>query len=174
MGPWTRAVLATSIAGLVLTGCKPNRAAETVPCDPGTEIWIGCNQACSLGQCTGNPALRICDGDTSIAACTDDTAIAVNDDSNDMCFSTCPLVQMLCPASGHVTVLVRRGRGDSSCDWGVAERPIRLDASVDASAGESDAAIEDASIDAAIEDASTDAAIDDAGAIDATTRGRDR
>jgi hypothetical protein len=109
-------------------GCKPNRGAETVDCTPGASIWIGCNQACELGTCSGDPWLRICDGDTAIADCDDDALIAENDDSTEICFSTCPMVQMVCPPSGHVTVTVRSYSGMStaySCDWRVEERDPR-------------------------------------------------
>ena len=109
-------------------GCKPNRGAETVDCTPGASIWIGCNQACELGTCSGDPWLRICDGDTAIGDCDDDALIAENDDSTEICFSTCPTVQMVCPPSGHVTVTIRSYSGMStaySCDWRVEERAPR-------------------------------------------------
>lgn len=127
------------------SGCRPNRGAETVSCTPGAHIWVGCNQACALGTCSGDPWLQICDGDTAVAACDDDTLIAESDDATELCFSTCPLVQMICPPSGSITVTIRAYTGMTSaftCDWRVEERPprtLRDAGAVDAGMGTDDA-----------------------------------
>lgn len=143
-----RAALAIACVPLALLvpGCRPNRGAETVPCPPGASVWVGCNQACALGSCTGNPALIVCDGSTPVARCDDDTAIATNDDPETICFSTCPIVQLTCPASGRVTVVQRPGsRSPNTCDWRIEERPpSRPDGGSDASASTADASTADA------------------------------
>jgi len=116
------------VAGSLAPGCKARRGNETVDCTPGTEIWIGCNQACALGSCSGDPWIQVCDGDVPPSECGDETLIAENDDPIDICHSTCPVVQMVCPTSGHVTVTVRAysGRGSAqACDWRVEERLFR-------------------------------------------------
>lgn len=124
-------------------GCKPQRGEETVECTPGAEIWVGCNQACSLGECTGDPWLQICDGDIPVAACVDGSFIAENDDPTGLCFSTCPLVQMVCPESGHITVTLKGYTGRTNaftCDWRVEERPLL--SSSGAALGEASATLE--------------------------------
>ncbi|UJR82182.1 hypothetical protein [Sandaracinus amylolyticus] len=113
-------------AALAIMGCKPSRGEETVDCTPGAHIWVGCNQACSIGECSGDPWLQICDGDTPVASCVEGSFIAQSDDSTELCFSTCPIVQMVCPESGHITVTLKGYSGSSSaftCDWRVDERP---------------------------------------------------
>lgn len=115
-------------AGSLIAGCKARRGAETVDCTAGTEIWIGCNQACALGSCSGDPWIQVCDGEVPPSECGDETLIAENDDATEICHSTCPIVQMVCPPSGRVTVTVRAysGRGSTqSCDWRVEERLFR-------------------------------------------------
>lgn len=123
------AILSCSlVAGCLLAGCKARRGNETVDCTPGSEIWIGCNQACDLGSCSGDPWIQVCDGDVPVTECNDETLIAENDDARDICHSTCPIVQMVCPDSGHVTVTVRAysGRGNTqACDWRLEERRFR-------------------------------------------------
>lgn len=118
--------LGAIVLGAAIAGCKPNRGAETVDCTPGASIWVGCNQACSLGTCSGDPWIQVCDGDTAVSECNDGTLIAQNDDPTEICYSTCPIVQMVCPPSGHVTVTIKSYSGASTaytCDWRVEERP---------------------------------------------------
>jgi hypothetical protein len=122
----SRGWLTISVIVLGLVGCKPDRGGEIVTCTPGTHIWVGCNAACSLGSCTGDPWIGICDGNTALSSCNEDTRIAENDDSTDICFSTCPIVRLVCPASGRITVTLRSERSRRSaftCDWRVEERP---------------------------------------------------
>ncbi len=136
---YSRDWFAVSVIVLGLTGCKPDRGGETVSCTPGAHIWVGCNPSCSLGSCTGDPWIGICDGETDLASCNDDSRIAENDDSTDFCFSTCPIVQMVCPPSGRITVTLHsegRRRNASTCDWRVAEHPPVVPNGSDASLGD--------------------------------------
>lgn len=155
MQPKERGWIVAIGVAIALAGCHPNRGDETVACSPGETIWVGCNDACSLGSCWGNPAILVCDGDLSTESCNDDRAIAANDDAAWPCSSTCPLARTVCPASGHVTVTVQRGRGDFACDWGIAQRPFLDGDQVPADASEpGDATIDDASTDAPVDDGS--------------------
>lgn len=123
-----------------LAGCKPNRDGGTVTCTPGAHIWVGCNHACGFGSCTGDPWIGICEGVTDVLSCNDDSRIAENDDSTEFCYSTCPIVQLVCPDSGRITVTLHsegRRRSAFTCDWRLEERPPALpsDGGVDSSVG---------------------------------------
>lgn len=139
-----RAPLALSFLALaaLVAGCKPNRGAEIVDCTPGAHIWVGCNQACSLGTCSGDPWMLICDGDTPIAECDDDAVLIESDDASEFCYSTCPLAELRCPASGHITVTLRGyplRTSQFTCDWRVEERPPHTPGEIDLDAGTVDA-----------------------------------
>lgn len=122
-----------------LPGCAAERAADTVSCSPGATLVVGCNQACGLGSCAGDPSLRVCDGDTPTAACTEGTRLIEVDDTPAPCASSCPVAVLTCPASGRITVVPITLSSISACDWGVEERTDALP--TDASVGDADASM---------------------------------
>ncbi len=77
-------------------------------CTPGATIHAGCNQACNIGTCTGDPVLRVCAGDVP---CRGIEAIAENDDAECGIAAACeaggccPETAVVCPPSGRITVL---------------------------------------------------------------------
>jgi len=75
----------------------------TWDCEPGALFRIGCSAACSgLGECTGDPMVRVCNGADPDGNCSATTNIGDNDDS---CGSKCPRVKnRTCPLSGKVDV----------------------------------------------------------------------
>ena len=158
---------------LTLVACHPNRGPETVACTAGESIWVGCNAACSIGSCWGNPALLVCDGEVAVASCNDDNVIGTNDDALEPCASTCPVVRTVCPASGRVSVRVLPGRGDYACDWGITSRPL-LDGDVapaeDGGALDGEV-LEDGSMDAETPDADDREDADDGADADADVEG---
>ncbi len=82
-------------------------SSGTFACTPGNIVDIGCNQECgtfSLGECTGNPMMRVCDAARPDGNCSFPGAL---DESNDACQSSCPLTfDVRCPESGMVEVFV--------------------------------------------------------------------
>ena len=81
------------------------QSAMITSCTPGAVFRAGCNQSCgefSLGQCSGDPMLRICDA--AGGNCSHPAAIAAGDDG---CQSACPLERdIVCPASGMIEIFL--------------------------------------------------------------------
>lgn len=82
--------------------------AEDAPrsCPPGARVELGCDDRCGppLGQCLGDPMIRVCEG---TAPCVDAAALAANDDAcpGDGGSNPCARVVFTCPPSGRVRVL---------------------------------------------------------------------
>ncbi len=69
-------------------------------CTPGTQVELGCDSAC-LGECVGDPVLRLCDGTDPL--CTGLNALAAADRAE--CGSWCPRIEVTCPDSGSISAL---------------------------------------------------------------------
>lgn len=86
--------------------CGWDAEPSTRSCTPGARVVIGCDPGCGapLGQCLGDPMLRVCDGTTP---CSDFASLAANDDScpGDAGRNPCARVTFTCPPSGVVRVL---------------------------------------------------------------------
>lgn len=115
------AFLALSIALLVaLPGCRPGRAGGVEACVPGETLQVGCALGCGLGECAGDPRLRVCEGSLGVGACEDGASGAVLEDVDDSaCGRLCPFASVQCPASGSIAVVTT-----GSCDWDVAHLGI--------------------------------------------------
>jgi hypothetical protein len=121
-------MMQTRLTALALTllalGCSPRtRPADVVACTPGTMLQVGCADA--IGRfCSGDPEIRVCEGSTLPADCIEGAAtqLAFDDDSGG---SQCPVAQLLCPSSGHITV-VPDGSSVASwvCPWAVGTIPV--------------------------------------------------
>lgn len=87
-------------------------------CTPGAAIEVGCDAEC-LGDCVGDPILRVCDGLTPLCASVD--ALANTDRAE--CGSWCPRVEVVCPDSGTVSALVGPWTSgeDAACEVVVTE-----------------------------------------------------
>jgi hypothetical protein len=92
--------------------------AGTFACVPGTSVFVGCDPAC-LGDCDGDPVLRLCDG--SVTTCSGVDAIGANDRSE--CGSWCPFEIVTCPESGAVSALTGGwdARDAGGCDVALIE-----------------------------------------------------
>jgi Lysyl oxidase len=94
---------------------------RTTNCTAGEMITLGCNAACSpsLGDCVGNPILRVCAGD---GPCTHQYAVA---ELADACGASCRSLTFRCPASpSRFTVLTSGMRAGEpyTCHMAVAGR----------------------------------------------------
>lgn len=69
-------------------------------CRPGSTVRIGCGANCGLGQCTGDPMLRVCGGH---GACTSASSLLSVDDSS--CARVCPYGTFVCPPTGTFTIM---------------------------------------------------------------------
>lgn len=90
--------------------------AETVTCEPGERLRIGCAPACGLGACTGTPMLRVCDGARADGNCSFPGSLARGAKA---CGGDCPVADDLpCPASGSLAIYVapQRVDGAASCE----------------------------------------------------------
>ena len=81
------------------------RSDGVFPCTPGNPVSVGCSQHCgsfSLGDCTGDPMLRVCDATRADGNCSYPAAIGFD---NDVCGEACPIAfDSECPASGMIEV----------------------------------------------------------------------
>lgn len=78
--------------------------AGNFACTPGAFVDIGCSAAtpCSLGECTGDPMLRVCDPARPDGNCSNAGKLSEDDDS---CASECPYIaNVICPAGGSIDV----------------------------------------------------------------------
>jgi hypothetical protein len=113
-----------ALALVLVASCSARtRPADVVPCEAGTMVRVGC--ADSVGRfCVGDPELRVCDGDTPPASCIEGatTELAFNDNADG---EQCPVAELLCPASGHITV-VPSSSSDRAwvCSWATATIPV--------------------------------------------------
>jgi hypothetical protein len=93
-----------------------NRGPEIVTCAPGTAVDVGCG-GLMLGSCTGDPILTVCDGAMVPAATCGDpgtAVLAMNDDDTGLC----PGVNVMCPASGMISVRPTAYMMRAfTCDW---------------------------------------------------------
>jgi hypothetical protein len=91
------------------------RRAGTYTCTPGRSYTVGCNNlagtstlcSATLGSCTGDPVMRVCSGS---ATCSETTALSSADDTcgtvpAGASVGRCPVVSVVCPTSGQITVL---------------------------------------------------------------------
>lgn len=111
--------LASLVLSLALLGCTSTRADGTVTCAPGSGVSVGCDGV-SLGECDGDPVLRVCNGTLGIEECRAATDGVVEEDDT---VGLCPRVTVECPASGVITVTTRPLVRDADyvCDWQVAD-----------------------------------------------------
>ncbi len=97
---------------------------EIITCTPGIDVSVGCSQNCgafSLGECTGDPMLRVCDATRSDGNCSHPGALGSRDDA---CGDNCPIVfDTVCPASGMLEVFSGSFSPDQAytCDLEVVE-----------------------------------------------------
>lgn len=88
--------------------CGLTREA-THTCTPGAAVRVGCSATCAVGECTGDPFVRICEPARD-PGCEARYAIASNDDSGcggGSCGrggDCCPKADFTCPAGGEFTV----------------------------------------------------------------------
>jgi hypothetical protein len=77
--------------------------AGTFDCTPGASVSVGCGGSCGVGNCHGDPIMRICPDSTP---CGSHAGLG---DADSECGGTagndCPGRRFTCPASGHYTVL---------------------------------------------------------------------
>lgn len=95
--------LMLALAAVFGVGC---RAAEvgTTECAPGRAVTIGCGCE-SLGECTGDPVLRVCDGTLTARECDFRNALAEVNDGPDC--GRCASLTVTCPPSGSLLVVPR-------------------------------------------------------------------
>ena len=93
-------------------------AVGAFACTPGTQVELGCDSAC-LGECVGDPVLRLCDGTDPL--CTGLTALAMADRAE--CGSWCPRIEVTCPDSGSISALTAAWDDvqEAACDVALTE-----------------------------------------------------
>ena len=98
-------------------------------CTPGEPVATGCADGggCGLGNCTGDPVMRVCAGQD--ASCTSAQALGISDDA---CGGNCALVNFVCPPEGVYTVLTggNRPNGAFTCDVQSQLGHVRADPTV--------------------------------------------
>lgn len=78
-------------------------------CTPGTLLHVGCSALCGIGECTGDPFVRVCDG-VDDPGCDSGLALAYDDNSYcdmELCSlggDCCPRAEVTCPPSGEIVV----------------------------------------------------------------------
>ena len=104
-----------ALVAALAPGCS-SRNIGTTACTPGEEITIACGCE-GLGECDGNPVLRVCDGTLLEESCDFRAALAESDDAPGC--GSCPLVRATCPASGSLLVVPRGFYPDElpRCAW---------------------------------------------------------
>jgi hypothetical protein len=99
--------------------------AETVArrCAPGARVELGCDATCGepLGQCLGDPMIRVCEGSVP---CSDGASLAANDDAcpGEAGRNPCARVSFTCPPSGQVLVLTAPYRAGEAHTCRIAVR----------------------------------------------------
>jgi hypothetical protein len=77
-------------------------------CEPGVVLHAGCTgvpafgPGCQLGECLGDPMLRVCEGGTADDPAQCLRGLALQDGDN-ACSSFCPSSRFLCPPAGRYT-----------------------------------------------------------------------
>lgn len=109
--------------------CELERAGRYT-CTPSEMLQVGCSATCGIGECTGDPFLRVCEGSDD-PNCDSGLALASND--NSFCDSMicglggdcCPRVEVECPPSGEIVVYHGSydPREPSTCNVVVAPAP---------------------------------------------------
>jgi hypothetical protein len=90
-------------------------------CEPGSIVSAGCSAACTLGECTGDPMIRVCPTETGVT-CTTRYALGTNDDSGCARRDTCSRLRFVCPASGSYNVFTGPYESTGSATCTVATR----------------------------------------------------
>jgi hypothetical protein len=120
-------VVICALLGVAVAGCPSTTPGPDGPyaCAPGTEILVGCRDACGLGSCTGDPIIRICNGTVDAETCRGlapgaPLLVAEQDDSSECggASAFCPVVRVTCPSSGSIRVVHRAyGASTYTCEW---------------------------------------------------------
>jgi hypothetical protein len=108
-----------------ISGDGPHREcgwqlAGIFACEAGRPYELGCAASCGLGQCTGDPVMRVCDSSQPDGNCASRVALAT---SNNECLGPCPRVRgEACPDSGSIDVYVAPARigAPFTCDLAFA------------------------------------------------------
>jgi hypothetical protein len=102
--------------------------AGSYTCTPGGMVTVACSATCGLGDCSGDPFMRVCDT-TADPTCMGRLAIGQNDDSG--CGSgtcgrggdCCSQASFTCPASGGYVVFYAPYRIAGAATCNVASSP---------------------------------------------------